>query len=144
MLLERLFVLLLLVVVSHQNGGGCLPLSVDQLTKKLGNGFIPQHMSMDQNFDGNHPLQYNQHGICSSKLVFDQFPDSYFPRFIRHVKCDSEEDKCMTGKSCQTVDAYINILEKKATIFCDDDGYEQWTTVSLKIGAGCECAVETF
>ena len=31
-------------------------------------------MSIDQNFDGNHPLQYNQHGICSSKLEFDQLP----------------------------------------------------------------------
>ena len=38
MLLERLFVLLLLVAVSHQSGGGCVSLSVDQLTKKLGNG----------------------------------------------------------------------------------------------------------
>ena len=38
MLLERLFVLLLLVMVSHQSGGGCVSLSVDQLTKKLGNG----------------------------------------------------------------------------------------------------------
>ncbi|KAL5247368.1 hypothetical protein ACHWQZ_G019291 [Mnemiopsis leidyi] len=142
MIVERLLVLFVFLVGSVQSEG-CVPLSNQQLIKKLGNGFIAQHMSMDQNFDGNYPLQYNQHGICSSKLVFDQLSDKHFPRFIRHVKCDSEGDKCLTGKSCHTVNAYINILEKEATIFCDDDGYEQWTTLSLKIGAGCECAVDT-
>merc|ERR1712023_409979 len=100
-------------------------------------------MSMDQSFDRNYPLQYNQHGICRSVPVFDPLPDNYFPRFIRHVRCKSEGDKCLTGKSCQTVDAYIKILEKEATIFCDKEGFEQWTTISLKIGAGCECAVDT-
>jgi len=143
MLVEKLLVLSLFLTVSYQ-ARACVPLSTQQLARKLGTGFIPQHMSLDQSFDGHHPLQYNRHGMCSSKIVYEpELPDNYFPRFIRHVKCNSEEDKCLTGKSCKTVEAYIKILEKKATIFCDDDGYEQWTTLSLKIGAGCECAVDT-
>merc|ERR550537_519269 len=143
MLVEKLFVFFLLVVTSQQ-AKVCTPVSSHELLKKLGKGYIDQYMSTDENFNGNHPLQYNKHGICRSKVEIHKLSEKYFPRFIRNVECDSEGDTCLTVKSCQTVEAYIKILEKEERPFCDDDGKEPWTTFSFKIGAGCECAVETI
>jgi hypothetical protein len=51
----------------------------------LSPGFIAQYMSLDGNFDRGHPLHYNKHGICRSKLVFEQLPGGFLYQVLGKI-----------------------------------------------------------